>query len=178
MDGVEIGLTWTGTVEVPAGCGTVLLEVKAAGVGGGFASFAEGLGVSSGGVEGGSVDAKPSDGRVWSFEMKASSFVDAVVGVGSAGECRAASCIDFAINRFNKSTASKGRGGIACSFRVFPLWKRVSYGWPLSVHKRRVTRPTMYSKLMFSFVYKKKKSWGGPQKINSIRGTHCKISLV
>lgn len=121
MEGVDVELVWRGTVEAPAGCGTALLEVKAVGVGGGFVDFAGGLVVSSGGVDGDSVDAKPSDGRVWCFEMKASSFVDAVVGVGVAGECRAASCIDFAINRFNKSTESKGRSGIACSFRVFPL---------------------------------------------------------
>lgn len=101
----------------------MLLDVKAVGVGRGFVNFADGLVVSSEGVGCDSVDAKPSDGRVCCFEMKASSFLDAAVGVGSVGECRAASCIDFAINRFNKSTESKGRGGIACSFRVLPLWK-------------------------------------------------------
>lgn len=125
VEGVEIELAWTGTA---AGCGTVLLDVKAAGVGGGFVNFADGVAASAGGVEGSSIDAKPSDGRVWCFEKKGSCFEDAVMGVGSAGECRAASCIDFAINRFNKSTESKDRGGIACSFKVFPLGKRVSYG--------------------------------------------------
>lgn len=123
VEGVEIALGWTGMVEAPAGCGTVLLDVKAAGVGEGFVNFANGMVVFSGGVNCDSVGAKSSDGRDWCFEMEASAFVDAVVGVGRAGECRAASCIDFAINRFNKSTESKGRGGIACSFKVFPLWK-------------------------------------------------------
>lgn len=160
-----IGVVCTGTAEPPAGCGTALLDVKEAGVGGGFVSFSGGLVVSSGGAEGDAVDTKPSDGRVWCLEMKASSFVDAVVGVGIGGECRAASCIDFAINRFNKSTESKGRGGIACSFRVFPLWKRVSYGWPWSMYKRRVTWPMLYSKPWLAFVYRReKKREGAPKK--------------
>lgn len=42
----------------------MLLDVKAAGVGGGFVDFVDGLTVSSGGVEGDSVGTKPSDGRV------------------------------------------------------------------------------------------------------------------
>lgn len=153
-EGVETGLAGAKAVVIPAGCNAALLAIWVEGVGVGFVSLFKGLLLSSGGAGIDSFNTKPTGCRMSFVGTDAIPFAlaDVTVGVGGAGECTAVSCNDLAIKRFNVSTESKGRDGIACSFNVFPLYKSQSQKWSWVIVTTR-RRDRLYKRQCPSFFF-------------------------